>query len=90
MDQAGAVSTVADGAVDLRIDVILFAMLFRECLLCIFRLEIPVELGHLIDRSEMFVRIAVALNAPRHRQFFVLVDDFHLVDASVASLTADA
>ena len=44
---------------------------------------------HLVARPNELIRIPVAIEAPRHRQGRLLVDERHLVDRPVAGRTAD-
>ena len=41
-------------------------------------------------RAQVRFRVAVAFEAPAHAKFFSLLNDFHLVDATVARGAADA
>ena len=77
---------MANGAVNLRIDVLFVACLFRERLLVPILWRFPVQLGDEFFGPQMGIRVAVTFDAPGHRKLFVLVDNFHLVDATVATL----
>ena len=46
-------------------------------------LRLPLHVGDLVERSEVLLRIAMAIETPPHAQRFLLVDDLHLVDAAV-------
>ena len=81
---------MADGTVNLGVDVLFFPYLLGKVFLPLRAFGFPVELGHELDRAEMWIWVSVTLNAPSHRKFFGLVDGFHLVNASVATLTTDA
>ncbi len=70
-------------------DVVFFAMRFRKLFLVPTFRRRPIELRDELLRAEVLVRIAVTGDAPRHRQLFGLVDNFHLVDPAVAGLAAD-
>ena len=50
----------------------------------------PVELEHVIDRSQMVFGIAVAVEAPAHAERLLLAHHLHGVDATVARDAADA
>ena len=81
--------------VNLRIDVLLFLQLLAvrtplllRKLLAILARGLPIKFGYELNGSKVRFRIAMAVDAPSHRQFLCLVNHFHLVDAAVASLTA--
>ncbi len=82
---------MANRAIYLGVNVLFFLQLGPELKLVsadVFGL--PVQLGHEFDRSKMRFRVAMAIDTPSHRLIFVLVDDFHLVDATVASDAGNA
>ena len=81
---------MANGTMNLRVDVFFFPHLLGKVLLPLLAFGFPVEFGHELDRAKMWIRVAVALNAPCHRQLFGLINRFHLVDAPMASLATDA
>ncbi len=58
--------------------------------LAVFAQRLPVELGHKLNGAKVGLRIAMAFDAPSHRQLFGLINHFHLVDATMARLAADA
>ena len=51
---------------------------------------IPCTIGDLADGTKIDLGLAVALKAPAHRERLGLIDDFHLVDATVATHAANA
>ena len=75
--------------IDLGVDLLLFASVSSKLLLIFRRLEFPIELGHLVDRTQVRIRVAVTGNTPRHRQLFGLIDRFHLVDSAMARLATN-
>ena len=77
--------SMTNSAVDFRVDVLVFFVGDRIPVFVWF----PSKIGDLFDRTQMRLRITVAGDAPSHRQLFMLIDDFHLVDATVAGLAAD-
>ena len=81
---------MANRTVDLRIDVLFFPRLLGKILLPLLALRFPIQLRHKLDRTKMFVGIPVAVDAPCHRKLFMLVDRFHLVDSTMATLAANA
>lgn len=81
---------MANGAVDLRVNVVLFLPIGRELRLGLFALKFPIKLRHFVDRAKVGFRISVARDAPCHGKLFVLVHDFHLVDPAVTALAANA
>ena len=50
----------------------------------------PIHVEDLVARPHVFLRVAVAVEAPVHHQRGVLVDERHLVDLPVAGGAADA
>ena len=44
----------------------------------------PIEIGHQVDRANIFFRIAMALQAPAHAVRLGVLDHFHLVHLAVA------
>jgi hypothetical protein len=58
--------------------------------LSIFTEWFPVQLGHELNRPQMWFWVAMAFDAPCHRQFLGLVHHFHLVDAAVACFATNA
>ena len=71
--------------VNLWIDVVFFFVLHRVPI----RRGLPSEIRHFFNRAQMRFRISVASDAPRHRKFFVLKHDFHLIDAAVTAFATD-
>ena len=53
----------------------------RSLTLC----RLPVELRDQLHRADMLFGMAVAFDAPRHRQRLILINLLHRVDATVAS-----
>lgn len=49
----------------------------------------PIELGDKLLGPDVFCRIAMAFQAPCHRQLLVLVNDLHLIDTPMARNTTD-
>ena len=87
---------VANRAVNLRIDVFflfqlgsIFLSLCCSEFLAVSILGFPVKLGHLVDRSQVWLRVAVAFDAPSHGKFFCLINFFHLVDPTMAAFAAN-
>lgn len=80
---------MANGAVDLRVNVVFFPMFFRESFLFFRRIKVPVELGDFIDWTKVFVWVPVAIDTPCHGQLLCLVDHLHLIDTSVARFATD-
>ena len=75
---------------NLRMNVVFFSPFLCESRLLFFAFEFPVQLGHELLRAKVRLWVAVASDAPSHRKFFVLVNDFHLIDPAMATLTTDA
>ena len=85
------------GTVILRVEILFFHQLgtvstpgLSSQFLAIFAQRLPVQLGHKLNGAEVGLGIAMAFDAPSHRQLFGLKNHFHLVDATVARLAADA
>lgn len=53
-------------------------------------LRVVIEVIDFFERAEIFLRGAVALEAPAHGVRLRLVDDFHFVHVAVAALAGDA
>lgn len=79
--------TVANRTVNLGVDAMFFAKFDRHLFLLFRTLRFPVELRDKLFWSKMRVRVSVTFNTPSHRQGLVLVNLFHLVDAT---MTGDA
>ena len=78
---------MTDSAVGLRANVQSFRVSGRVKVWVVRRL--PVELGDLVHRAEVGNWVSMAFQTPRHRKLLVLVDNFHLVNSTVANHTAD-
>jgi len=50
----------------------------------------PIELEHIVSRSQMFFGIPVAIQTPTHAERFLLAYNLHGVDAAVARNASDA
>ena len=77
-------SAVANRTVPLRVDILFRSNFFGKGFLVPICWGFPVQLGDKFLGAQVLVGVLMALDAPRHRQLFVLVDDFHLIDAAVA------
>lgn len=80
---------VANRAVDLRGDVVLFDQLKTFGLRVLALWPGPVELSDKFLRPDVLCRVAMALQTPSHRQLLVLMDDLHLVDTPMARNATD-
>ena len=86
--------SVTNATTDLRVDVLLFANPFRERLLAtvltpVVFFRFPIKLGHKLFGAKVRFGVSVTSDAPSHRKLLVLIDDFHLVDSSVARFATD-
>lgn len=52
--------------------------------------RLPGKIGDLINWTNIWGRIAMAIQAPRHRLTFVMINHIHLVHSAVATHTGDA
>lgn len=80
---------MANGTVNLRGNVLLVNQLLAKLNLVLAQRRLPIELRHKFRRSNVGGRIPVAFDAPRHRQLLRLVDNFHLVNATVTGHAAN-
>lgn len=86
---------MANSTIDLWVDVLVLSLRGRKSLLrlpglALPRFHVPIELGHELFWPKMRVGIAMTADAPGHRQLLSLVDRFHLIDAPMTRLAADA
>lgn len=81
---------MANRAIYLWVNVLFFLQLGPEFeLVAADIFGFPIELGHEFNRTKMWFRMAMAVDAPGHRLIFVLVNNVHLVDPTVAGHTRD-
>ena len=88
--RAAAQLSVANRAVHQRVDIGLKHVIFGPSFL-IFPLHlagvpIPIEMSDVLLGPQVWPRIAMATDTPRHRQFLGLIDRLHLIDPSVTGL----
>src|SRR5579863_8185216 len=81
-------SSVTRVAISQALNVILLDELFSKLFLVGRRLIGHAE--HLVARSDIFLRIAMTIDAPVHVQRVFLVRERHLIDAAVAGGASDA
>ena len=52
--------------------------------------RLPIQVKNLIDRPQIILGIPMAVQAPTHRERFLLVNDIHVIHLTVATHTTDA
>ncbi len=62
-----AALAVANGTMNLRVNALFFTKLFRESFLIPALRRLPIQFGHEFYRPQVWIRIAVAGDAPGHR-----------------------
>jgi hypothetical protein len=82
---AGTYLSVADGAVGFGVNPLLFDQPLADLLSRSLTLpRLPVQLGDILDRSNIRRRIIVAVDTPGHRQLLSLKHLLHRIDPAVA------
>ena len=78
------------GAILRRVNIPLLLQLGSNLLLRLTAGGFPIEIKNLIDRAQVFFRVSMAIQAPTHGQWFMLIHDIHMIDVAVTTDTTNA
>ena len=81
---------MATRAILRRVDIPFLLQRQANLLLGLLVAWLPIQVKYLIYRSQIVLRVPMAIQAPAHRQRFLLKDHIHVVHLTVATHTADA
>jgi len=73
------------GAILRRVNIPLLLQLGSNLLLRFTAGGLPVQVKDLIDRTQVFFRVPMAIQTPTHGQRLMLIDDVHMVHVAVAA-----
>jgi hypothetical protein len=82
-------SSVTNRAIRLRVNVVLGSKLLAEFQLLLYTTSSPSQIRDLVYRTQVWLRIAVTIQTPRHRLILGLIHYFHLIDSPVARNTGN-
>jgi hypothetical protein len=81
---------MANRAVVSRMNPLLFFQPGTELFTSLVALRFPVEFGDILNRTQVRLGIAMAIDTPSHRQLFGLINLIHRVDAAVTGNATNA
>ena len=67
----------------------MFLQFQTDPLLRLSVIRLPIQVKDLTDRTQIIFRVAMAVQAPSHRERFLLVNNIHVIHLTVAARTAD-
>jgi len=73
-----------------RVNVPLFLKFKTNLLLRLSAARLPIQVKDLVDRPQIILGMPMAVQAPTHRERFLLVNNIHVVHLPMAAHTADA